>query len=213
VVLVFEEIHGDHPATPWTFESLRAVFAALDDVAAATTPCPITGLASFVEQHGSFEGFRRMAGGDPAVERLDPWSRRHLERLAQLEGQWEPHAAGDTLVHADVRADNLLVRGDGSVMIVDWPHACRGAAWLDKALMLPSVALDGGPTPLEVEETLKPFAAVEPDAVDAVLVGLCGYFLFSAAQPSPLGLPTVRAFQKAQGDVTAAWLAHRLDLP
>jgi thiamine kinase-like enzyme len=32
------------------------------------------------------------------------------------------------LLHADVRPGNLLLTGDG-VMVVDWPHACRGAAF------------------------------------------------------------------------------------
>ena len=45
--------------------------------------------------------------------------------LAGLEATWATHAAGTTLVHADIRADNLLLTDDG-VMVVDWPHACRG---------------------------------------------------------------------------------------
>jgi hypothetical protein len=32
-------------------------------------------------------------------------------------------------------------------MVVDWPWACRGAAFTDLVLFAPSVALQGGPSP------------------------------------------------------------------
>src|SRR5438552_9903126 len=48
------------------------------------------------------------AGHLPGRDHLDPWSRLHLDQLADLEATWADHAAGDTLLHADLRADNLL---------------------------------------------------------------------------------------------------------
>jgi Ser/Thr protein kinase RdoA (MazF antagonist) len=50
------------------------------------------------------------------------------------------------LLHADVPADNLLLTRDG-VMVVDWPHACRGAAFADLVFFAPSVAMQSGPEP------------------------------------------------------------------
>jgi Ser/Thr protein kinase RdoA (MazF antagonist) len=41
---------------------------------------------------------------------------------------------GDTLVHTDVTPFNFLIRQDG-VTVVDWSMPCRGAAWIDTALM------------------------------------------------------------------------------
>ena len=155
VVLVFEEVDGVPPRQPWTMEELAATFAAVDALAAETTPCPVAGLASFAKMHAHhFDGYRRLAGGDPLVRSVDPWTGRHLDRLAEFEARYPAASAGETLLHSDLRADNLLVRPDGSVVIVDRPHACVGAAWVDKALMLPSAALGGGPTPAEVEEAL-----------------------------------------------------------
>ena len=55
------------------------------------------------------------------------------------------HSAGDTLLHTDVRADNLLLTADGEVVVVDWPHACRGSAFVELVLFAPSVAMQGGP--------------------------------------------------------------------
>jgi hypothetical protein len=209
IVLVFEEVDGVPPATPWTLDGLAAALATLADLAERTTPCPVEGLPSFVELHGpSLDGFRRLAGGGRGLP-VDPWVARHLDTLAELEGRWAPVASGTTLVHADVRADNLLVRPDGSVVVVDWPGACTGAPWLDVVLLLPSAGLDGGPPPSEVEEALDPFAGVDAEAVDLVLVGLAGYFTWQGGQPDPPGLPTLRAFQRAQGRVARQWLATR----
>jgi aminoglycoside phosphotransferase (APT) family kinase protein len=216
VVLVLEEVDGRPPDVPWSPDQLGATLAALEALARATTPSRIPELETFAQrQAAAFDGFRRLAGGDPSVggvERVDPWTRRHLDRLADLEAGWAAAATGDTLVHGDVRADNLLVRGDGSVVVVDWPHASVGAPWLDVVCLLPSVGLDGGPSPMDVEAVLVPFAGVDPDAVDLVLVGLTGYFTLHGLQPDPPGLPTLRAFQRAQGEVARDWLAHRLQL-
>ncbi|HEX2850278.1 MAG TPA: aminoglycoside phosphotransferase family protein [Acidimicrobiales bacterium] len=214
VTLVFEEIEGQPPAQPWSMEDLAATFGSLEELAAATTPCPVVTLPSFVERHrAAFAGYRTLAGGGAApVDGLDPWTRRHLDALAALEDGWEDAAAGSSLLHSDLRADNLLVTPDGAVVVVDWPHACIGPAWVDKACMLPSVGLGGGPSPAEVVAALDPFGEVEPEALDLVLVALCGYFTHQGAQPDPPGLPTVRAFQRAQGAVAREWLMVRLRL-
>ncbi len=58
--------------------------------------------------------------------RLDRWSARHLDRLAELEEEAPAAAAGDTLLHLDLRADNLLLTPD-RVVVVDCPHARVGA--------------------------------------------------------------------------------------
>jgi hypothetical protein len=46
----------------------------------------------------------------------------------------------------------------------------------------------------------------QPDDITAFLVAATGYFLDAARKPAPRGLPTVRAFQAAQGASTLAWL-------
>src|SRR5713101_2950653 len=66
--------------------------------------------------------------------------------LAALETGWEAAAEGPTLVHADLRADNILLAGDRMV-VVDWPWACLAAPWFDLVAMLPSVHMQGGPSP------------------------------------------------------------------
>jgi aminoglycoside phosphotransferase (APT) family kinase protein len=210
IVLVLEDVVGHPPATPWSLVDLAATFAALDQLAARTTPCLVPGLRPLSETlAGSFTGWRRLAGGDGLADRLDAWSCRHLDRLAALEDGWATAAAGEALVHGDVRADNLLVRPDGTIVLVDWPAAAIGAPWFDKAYLLPSVGLNDGPAPAHVEHRLRPFAGVDPDMLDRVLAALLGYFTHQALLPDPPGIPTLRAFQRAHAEVTRTWLAAR----
>jgi thiamine kinase-like enzyme len=51
------------------------------------------------------------------------------------------HLGGNTLVHFDIRADNIVLGNDGRVSFVDWPWACRGAIWMDITLFLVNAAL------------------------------------------------------------------------
>ncbi len=119
-------------------------------MAAALTPAP-AGIPLIGERlQDSFVGWRRLAAahaaGDDDLAGLDPWAARHLDRLADLEAGWPRATEGATLLHSDLRADNLLLTPT-RVVAVDWPWACVGAAWVDLLLLLPSVTMQGGPDP------------------------------------------------------------------
>jgi aminoglycoside phosphotransferase (APT) family kinase protein len=81
---------------------------------------------------------------------LDRWSARHLEALADLEAGAPAAAVGSTLLHLDLRADNLLITPENRVLVVDWPHARVGASWVDTVFLAPSLAMQGGPPPEEL---------------------------------------------------------------
>jgi hypothetical protein len=51
---------------------------------------------------------------DAPPDGLVGWSRRHLERLADVEALAPGAAVGDTLLHFDIRADNVLIGPNGS---------------------------------------------------------------------------------------------------
>ncbi len=142
---------------------------------------------------------------DPAPEGLDEWSGRNLERLAELESRWRDAVAGATLLHGDVRSDNLLVTTSG-VVFVDWPHACVGAPVLDLVAWAPSVVLEGGPPPEELLALHGPASAVDRDVLAVLVAAFGGFLVRHSLQPPPPGLPTLRAFQGAQGSVALAWL-------
>ncbi|HEV3464499.1 MAG TPA: aminoglycoside phosphotransferase family protein, partial [Actinomycetota bacterium] len=150
VALAFEDVDGVHPALPWRPGELRRVLAMVADMAQALTPAP-AGFPTIADRlRDSFVGWRRLAAahaaGDDDLAGLDPWAVRHLHRLAELEAGWPQATQGQTLLHSDLRADNLLLTPT-RVVAVDWPWACVGAAWVDLLLLLPSVAMQGGPDP------------------------------------------------------------------
>jgi aminoglycoside phosphotransferase (APT) family kinase protein len=206
VALVLDDVGGSQPGLPWRSGDLRQVLAALDRLAGTLTPAPIP-VRPIAEMYAStFSGWRELARS-PARDRLDPWSRAHLDELAALEPAWAVHSAGDTLLHTDVRADNLLLTADRGVVVVDWPHACRGAAFVDVVLFAPSVAMQGGPGVADLLGMSRAGRRAGRRSVAAILCAVAGYFTCQALQPPPPGLPTVRAFQAAQGEIARRWLA------
>jgi aminoglycoside phosphotransferase len=209
VVLAFEDVAGAHPVQPWREDELRRVLAAATELAKALTPSPIEAprLADALDE--TFHGWRRLANAyrndEDTLSWLDPWARENVDRLAALEGAWGGAAAGDTLLHNDMRADNILLTPD-RVVFVDWPWAAIGAPWVDLVGMTPSVLMQGGPALVPVIDEHVAALGADPAAVTAVLAALTGYFVYQGHQPPPPGLPTVRAFQRAQGDAALAWL-------
>ncbi len=211
VLLLFEHIDGAMPAEPWRAGELARVLDAVTDLAEALTPAPAgVGAPSTAERMGAeFRGWRSLAGASPGhLAGLDPWAARHLPRLAGLEAGWEQAAAGGSLVHGDLRADNLLLTAD-RVYVVDWPWASIAQPWVDLLGMLPSIAMQGGPPPEQIFLAHPVTRAADPDAATAVLAAVAGYFVSRARQPAPPGLPTLRAFQHAQGQVALSWLRQR----
>lgn len=213
VMLVFEDIDGQPPAQPWEPGELDRVLDALTGLARALTPAPPgTGAPPIAQRVGAeFRGWRRLAaarGNAGELDGLDPWALRNLPRLARLEAGWEQAAAGGSLVHSDLRADNLLLTGD-RVYVVDWPWACTAQPWVDLLCMLPSIAMQGGPPPELIFRAHPVTRAADPGAATAVIAALAGYFVNQSRQPPPPGIPTVREFQAAQGRFALAWLKER----
>ncbi|MFG3554908.1 phosphotransferase [Micromonospora sp. NPDC047557] len=209
VALVFSDVDGRHPTTPWRADELTRVLGALEAMAVALTPNPVAHVPAAAELlAGDFAGWHRIAADPPP--RLDPWVRAHLDDLRHAADEGVAALTGDTLCHLDVRADNLLLDAAGTVTVVDWPWACRGPAWLDTALLLLNVRLYGGHDTESMLRRLPLTAGVDPAALTGVYAGLAGFFADSARRPPPPGIPTVRAFQQAQADALLPWLAERL---
>ncbi|KOV65849.1 phosphotransferase [Streptomyces sp. MMG1121] len=212
VALVFEEVAGSQPHVPWRPDELRRVLDAVTVLGRTGTPCPLDVPSAAEDLAEAFSGWRGLLDGEAGDvrDRLGAWTADHLADLAALEARWPEGASGDTLAHADLRADNVLLTADGGVVFVDWPHALRAAPWFDLLVMLPCVRSQGGPDPEEVFTTHPLGRDADPDAVTAALAGFSGYLLRSSLNPPPPGLPTLRPFQRAQGEVALTWLRQRL---
>jgi len=144
VVLVLEDIEGTHPRTPWEAQEIDVAVTTLRELAAALTPAPPIDVPSAADSlAGDFASWDRLAGDPPAD--LDPWTAAHLPDLvAATATGLASVATGNTLTHCDIRADNILVRPDGRMIIVDWPWACVGPPWLDAVLLGIEVLARGG---------------------------------------------------------------------
>jgi hypothetical protein len=121
VALCFQDVHGRHPHEPWTEPDLKLVIAALKRMARELTPSP------FDTGETAAQAFERGINGwqvalQRGEDRLDGWCLQNLRRLAELEAEAPLLAEGNTLLHFDIRADNLLVAGH-RVYVVDWPWA------------------------------------------------------------------------------------------
>ena len=209
IALAFEDVGGRPPDLPWRPAEVERVTATLADLAVALTPSPVE-LAPVIEAE-DFSELARLAvardGGDPLGD-LDPWLVAHLDRLVELEAAAPAAAAGDTLLHADIRADNVVLT-DQRVWLVDWPHAGVGAAWVDLLAMLPSVAMQGGPGPEAVFADHPVATGADPEAVTAVVAALAGFFIGHGREPELPELPGLRVFQRRQGTEALRWLRQR----
>ena len=214
ILLVFQDIEGRHPHMPWRLDELDRVMDGLAKLADALTPSPLpvslVGSARDAFDR-SVNGWRQLAEESTDLDRLDQWSSRNLDRLIELESQAPDAVDGDTLLHLDVRADNMLLTTN-EVWLFDWASACVGASWVDAVGFAPSVAMQGGPHPEQVVARHPAARSAEPASITAAVAAIAGYFTHRALQPPPPGLPTLREFQAAQGKVARAWLAQRAGL-
>ena len=212
VVLVFEDVDGRHPIQPWAIDELDRVVAAMEDLSLLLTPSPLPAAVTGAAGGRFVRGWRLLQEEQPSrLDCVDEWSRRHLEALVALEDSVGRALEGDTLLHNDIRADNILLTSE-STLFVDWPHALVGPPWLDVVAFAPSVTMQGGPPPEEVISRHSAYDTSDSEAITAAVVALAGYFTHQAVQPPPPGLPTLRAFQDAQGVVAREWIAQRTGL-
>jgi hypothetical protein len=207
VVAVFDWVDGSTPP-PWRTGDLDAVRDGLRRVGSFTRPL-MSPLPEAVERHAAtFGGWRALAEDTDAA--LTPWERARLDDLVAIEDRWPDVLAGNSLVHGDVRSDNTVLPATGTAVFVDWTEACWGSPLFDYLAMIPSLTLEGQGQPWELA-TAHPWAAPEhADAALTIVVACAGYFAHRRRQPAPRGLPTVRRFQGAQGDVCNAWIDHLL---
>lgn len=209
VALVIEWIDGAMPVAPLSRSDVDRLLGLVERLS-----CVDGGhaLQSCSDAHpGLFGHWQQLI--DQPIGGLDAWSCRHSERLAELEVGVADAIDGDRLVHLDFRSDNVIfaTAGPEHDVVVDWPGASVGAAWVDLVGLLPALELDGGPRPEEVFEHHPVGRAADPDSVSAFVASIAGYFTRMSLMPPPPGLPTVRLFQAAQGRVARRWIAHRQD--
>ncbi|WP_214105618.1 phosphotransferase [Acrocarpospora catenulata] len=113
-------------------------------------------------------------------------------------------------MHGDLRADNMLISG-GRVLLVDWAHATRGAAWQDHADLIPHLIMAGH----DPDQALKiAFPGRQPawETLAGYAAAYAGYWLRMSREPAPAGVPHLRGYQRRPARAALAWL-HALTGP
>ncbi len=209
VVLVFEDVDGRSSVQPWIEGEFRQAVDALNRLTTMLTPSPIPkGEVGGVELCGVLFRDSWLRFKFDELTSHDSWVHRHLARLIEAEQRAPSVVAGNTLLHLDLRGDNMLLTENG-VVIVDWPHARIGAAWIDPVFFAPSVAMQGGPEPEELITQFLATCTADPGQMTLGIIAMAGFFTHQGALPAAEGLPGLREFQEAQGAVARRWIAQR----
>jgi hypothetical protein len=194
-LLVLEDVSaGARFPPPWEAGDVDAVLAALQETAAAEVTGELPPL-------GSLAGWHDVARDPAPFLSLGLVTRGWLDAAlsALLDASDPTLVAGDSVVHCDVRSDNLCL-SNGRAVLFDWNHARIGNPAFDVAFWLPSLKLEGGPDPQEI-------------GVDELAALVAGFFAAHAGLPPPEGAPLVRGFQRAQLEVALPWACTVLGLP
>lgn len=200
-ILLLEDLSAAAWPPPWDATRLAAVEDALDTM--AVTPPPDGAPDLEVAQRERLSGWRRIAAAPGAFLGFglvtEGWLKRVLPALAEVsEGAT---LSGTSLVHFDIRSDNLCVL-DGRACVIDWPGYARGNASFDRACWALSLARDGGAPPW----------LTMPDS-GGMSALLAGYFAAQAGLPSIPTAPGVRALQREALEVALPWAVRELGLP
>ena len=210
-LLVFEDVDGEQPDLRPDSPDVPALLRTIDAMHTILTPCPLPALRTVDAALGAqLSGWAHLSRRPP--HDLDLWARRNLDKLAAMESAWRPWSAGNTMLHMDLRPDNVLIRRDDRrAMIVDWAHAAKGAPWLELANLVPHLIV-AGHSPTEAERAVlhgPAMAGVPAWAITGFAAAIAGYWSAASRQPAPPGAYGLRAFQGTAAAAALAWVAHR----
>ena len=212
VVLILEDVDGCQPT--WEDGQLEAALDAVGQLSHAIIPADqFTPLEEAMADN--YAGWTKVDTGLlPYDMNTNQWITNHIGLLADLAAEAVRRSTGTSLVHGDLRADNILFRNsDGQAMLLDWPWAQVGSPWFDPISLLVNVLLlrPG----FDIDQTLAThpvFDGMPDGTAECFFAGLGAYFTYQATQPPVPGITGLRTFQRDQGVVVLDWLRHRLDL-
>lgn len=209
VLLCLADLPGGHPNLAPGSQDVPDVIAVVGQLATHLTPSPVPDAPQAVDLMGpSLACWRKLAVDTPSD--LRPAAAARLDELVAIERLWEDHGRGETLLHADIRADNLMRDARGELVVIDWSCAHQGASWIEAAFLAPRLVLEGH-APAAVETLVAPLLdAVDEEPVTSLAVALAGHWEFCGRQRPMPGVPLLRELQSRTAVAAWAWAAHRL---
>lgn len=195
--LALEDLSDADWPPPWAEERITWVLEALAAIRRAAVPEHL--LERGVHWDASWRDVVEDSAPFLALGLCSPaWLERNLPAL--LAAADEAPQSGDSLIHLDVRSDNLCFR-NGRAVLIDWNHAGAGNGDLDLAFWLPSLNAEGGPPPEQLLPNAPTLAAL-----------VAGFFCSHAAEPPVAEAPYLRPLQLRQARTAFPWAVRALGL-
>jgi Ser/Thr protein kinase RdoA (MazF antagonist) len=233
--LILESIEGAQKALPWSptklerlARSLAAFYERARDLAMtwehpnAYRSLTIdltdldTGWIALARSPDAQDGFLSLFADRTAARRWFDRSLPHLVALQSAAGELlQPAPARATsLIHLDLRSDNLLFRPDGAPVLLDWPYVTKGPVVLDTVFFAPSIEGEGGLAAAETVALFEQALGLRFPKRDQriALAFAAGYFADKAWLPTPPGLPRLRWIQRLQLAVCLGWATELIGL-
>jgi hypothetical protein len=196
-ILVLEDLSEAIWPPPWDRDQIESVLSLLVDVARVVPP---EGLPTFSDANEGWDFVLANPGEFLALGLCDAsWlDRVGLDLRAAAAAA---PLAGYSLLHNDVRSDNLCIRRDAAILF-DWNLACIGNPQFDVAFWVPILAQESGLSP----EDLMPECPAELAAY------IAGFFASRSGRPVIPHAPLVRRSQLQQLQVALPWVVRALGI-
>jgi hypothetical protein len=200
VALLLDDVDGRHPDLHDDVD-VASVEAAIVAQARELTPDPVR-LDVPDMAHATARWHRRVVRElDRDPTQFPGWFVAESDALLARLTSLPDRMPADSWVHLDIRDDNLLVRVDGSAVILDWGMSRSGPSWLDQVLL--AVHRVDRPVFDEMAADVVTFgtstgrgAALQEDITDLVLA--LGSSLASLRDRPMPGLPAIDEFRRRE---------------
>ncbi|WP_335985818.1 hypothetical protein [Glycomyces sp. MUSA5-2] len=210
-VLGFEAVQGKAPTLPMTPHDLDLMLQAWADAAEALTPAPRSLLDIGVTARPVGPELRQFASidaGEIPPFPLPPAFEGRIPELAAIEQDIDAALTADSVMHFDLRPDNMIVGAD-QAWICDWNWVGVHSTWFDTACFLIAAHGDGHDADALFRDH-STAVGVTDDDLDTALASITGYYLSRSAEPPlPNTSSHLRAHQRWSGLAAADWLARR----
>lgn len=204
-VLLIEDVEGRHPERSAASPDTAHVLDAIADLSRASTPNTLPRLSDELQDDSG--SWRRLEEAG-LLQTTTPWCAQNVDLLRTAAERVGTAVAGDRLLHADLRADNILIEASGRARLLDWPWAARGAGWEDALLYLLDLRVEDAAA--DVGPLLDHPVFTGSDTADhiALLSAAGGAWFEKCRLPAPAGMTTLRDFQRREAIAATDWIAE-----
>lgn len=144
------------------------------------------------------------------------WFDEALPKLIVADAEFPPRHAGSSILHLDMRSDNILFKKfGGEAVFLDWNWLHTGSGVIDMVYFATSIFEEGGPHPdLSMQRYQAAAKASFSDRDVAVCAAnVAGYFALRAHLSPVADAPRLRWAQRLKLFASLDWASRLLGLP